>query len=67
MSILDRIDKNCIRLEEICSVNYGLRPISLSGKEKTEFIKDNFFNGYKKYFEGKDTGGWIINSYRYLN
>lgn len=67
MSILDRIDKNCIRLEEICSVNYGLRPISLSGKEKTEFIKDNFFDGYKKYFEGKDTGGWIINSYRYLN
>ena len=67
MSILDKIDKNCIRLEEICSVNYGLRPISISGKEKTEFIKDNFLDGYKKYFEGKDTGGWIINSYRYLN
>lgn len=67
MSILDKIDEKSIKLEEICSVNYGLRPISLSGKEKTEFIKDNFSDGYKKYFEGKDTGGWIINSYRYLN
>ena len=67
MSILDKIDKKSIKLEEVCSVNYGLRPISISGKEKTEFIKDFFLDGYKKYFEGKDTGYWIINNYRYLN
>ena len=67
MSILDKIDEKSIKLDEICSVNYGLRPISISGKEKTEFIKDFFLDGYKKYFEGKDTGYWIINNYRYLN
>ena len=39
MSILNKIDDNSVRLEQICSVNYGLRPSSeVLGLKKESFI-----------------------------
>lgn len=68
IDLLNKITKNSIKLEDICSVNYGLRPIpkdeSLS---KDIFIKNTFQKGYKVYFEGKDMGYWLVKSFSYLD
>ena len=51
MSILDKIDKKSIKLEEVCSVNYGLRPSSeILGLKKESFISKDKKDGYKAYF-----------------
>lgn len=67
IGLLKKIEHNTLRVDDICSVNYGLRPVSLSGKDKLFFIKDTYQDGLKKYFEGKDTGRWIINRSSYLD
>jgi adenine-specific DNA-methyltransferase len=66
--LLKKIESDTLRIDDICSVNYGLRPVSLiEGDDKFSFIKENYQLGYKKYFEGKDTGYWTIDGYRYLD
>lgn len=67
IKVLNKIKIDTSKVEDICSVNYGLRPVSKSGKEKTHFIKDTYQEGFKRYFEGKDTGRWSINKNSYLN
>jgi len=67
IEVLNKIKADTLKIEDICSVNYGLRPVSKTGKEKTHFIKDSYQEGFKKYFEGKDTGRWSINKNSYLN
>ena len=69
IQLLEKIKNNTYRLEDICSVNYGLRP---SGKNnnfvKSDFIfNENKSGEYKKYFEGKDMGYWLVKKYKYLN
>lgn len=69
INLLKEIEKDCIKIEDICSVNYGLRPSS----EKLKLKKDAFIfehnsnKEYKKYFEGKDMGYWLIKSSSYLD
>jgi adenine-specific DNA-methyltransferase len=62
IKLLDKIKKDCLRIEDICSVNYGLRPSSEKiDKKKSYFIKNSNPDGkYKKYFEGKDMGYWRV-------
>lgn len=68
MSILDKIDEKSIKLEEICSVNYGLRPSSeILGLKKESFISKDKKDGYKTYFEGKDMGYWKVLNYSFLD
>ncbi|MCX7929038.1 MAG: Eco57I restriction-modification methylase domain-containing protein, partial [Patescibacteria group bacterium] len=69
IAILKKIEKNSIRIEEICSVNYGLRPSSEKlGLKKESFIfSSNPDRKYKKYFEGKDMGYWQIKTSSYLD
>ncbi len=68
IKLLEKISIDTLRVDDICSVNYGLRPVSLiKGDDKTSFIKDTFAFGYKKYFEGKDTGYWNTKNHRYLD
>lgn len=61
ISVLHRIAENTSKLEEYCSVNYGLRP---SGKDdstkKGELISDSKQSGYEPYFEGKNMGYWNV-------
>ena len=68
MSILDKIDKKSIKLEEVCSVNYGLRPSSeILGLKKESFISKDKKDGYKAYFEGKDMGYWKVLNHSFLD
>lgn len=67
LALLDVIKVNTIKIEEICSVNYGLRPVNLNpNKDKYSFIKESFSKGLKKYFEGKDTGIWLIKQHSFI-
>ncbi len=56
--ILKNIERDSNRIDDICNVNYGLRPSSekLNLKKEAFIHKDNQENKYKKYFEGKDMG-----------
>jgi hypothetical protein len=69
IALLGKIANNCLRVDSICSVNYGLRPSSEKLNHKKDyFIKNNNPKGlYKKYFEGKDMGYWRINKFSYLD
>jgi hypothetical protein len=68
IDLLNKIKLDTLRIDDICSVNYGLRPVSLvKGNDKFSFIKEEYKNNYKKYFEGKDTGYWKIDKHRYLD
>ncbi|MDD3066100.1 MAG: TaqI-like C-terminal specificity domain-containing protein [Endomicrobiaceae bacterium] len=69
ITLLGKIANNCLRVDNICSVNYGLRPSSEKlNRKKDYFIKDSDPKGlYKKYFEGKDMGYWRINKFSYLD
>lgn len=62
IKLLDKVKKGCLCVENICSVNYGLRPSSEKINRKKEyFIKTSNPKGlYKKYFEGKDMGYWRV-------
>ena len=68
-AVLSKIKSGCLSVEDICSVNYGLRPSSEKlGLKKDAFIySSNIFGRYKKYFEGKDMGYWLVNNYQYLD
>ena len=63
IELINIIKNNCIKVEEICSVNYGLRPSSekLNLKKKAFIYNSNTKNDFKPYFEGKDMGFWKIN------
>ncbi|MFH1824179.1 MAG: TaqI-like C-terminal specificity domain-containing protein [Candidatus Firestonebacteria bacterium] len=69
IQLIKNIKCNCFKVDDICSVNYGLRPSS----EKLDVGKDNFIKKtnqsghYKKYFEGKNMGYWSIKDYKYLD
>lgn len=67
ISVLHRIAENTSKLEEYCSVNYGLRP---SGKDdstkKGELISESNQSGYEPYFEGKNMGYWNVLKTMYL-
>jgi hypothetical protein len=69
IEILRKISRNSIKVEDVCSVNYGLRPSSEKlGKKKEAFIYENNPNKkFKKYFEGKDMGYWKIKAFSYLD
>ncbi|GAB1396751.1 hypothetical protein MASR1M65_15280 [Saprospiraceae bacterium] len=69
ISLLKNIEKDCIKVEEICSVNYGLRPSSekLNLKKEAFIYNENPNNKYKPYFEGKDMGYWKIANSSYLD
>lgn len=62
INILNKIKSKCLQVLDICSVNYGLRPVPKEGgRNKAKFIKNsNPDGGYKVYFEGKDMGAWSI-------
>ncbi len=67
--LLRKIKNNCLQVQDICSVNYGLRPSSEKLNLKKEFFiylkkeKPEF----KKYFEGKDMGYWSLKNSYYLD
>ncbi|MBC7412206.1 MAG: N-6 DNA methylase [Bacteroidia bacterium] len=67
--LLNKIKSNTLPLYDICSVNYGLRPSSEKlGLKKEAFIHEAKTNSkFKKYFEGKDMGYWILNTNSYLD
>ena len=69
IKLLEKIESDTLRVEDICSVNYGLRPSSQKLKLKKEaFIHSSNANGkYKPYFEGKDMGYWLIKNSSYLD
>jgi len=69
IKILNKIKEHCLRVENICSVNYGLRPSSEKiNRKKDYFIKNNNPEGkYKKYFEGKDMGYWRVKQFYYID
>lgn len=69
LDLIAKIETNTFRVDDICSVNYGLRPSSEILKLKKEaFIFDsNPENIYKKYFEGKDMGYWSIKNSSFLH
>ena len=62
LKILEKIKENAVRIDDIFSVNYGLRPSSEKlGLKKEAFIyNENPNNFFKKYFEGKDMGYWKV-------
>jgi adenine-specific DNA-methyltransferase len=68
ITLVKKIKNSTLPLYEICSVNYGLRPVSkIPNNDKYSFIKSEYKKGYKKYFEVKDTGIWLVNEYCYLD
>ena len=69
IDILRKIRENTLEVEDICSVNYGLRPVSkIKDENKYTFIKkSNYSNNYKKYFEGKDMGKWLIQKNEFID
>jgi len=69
IDLINKIKTDSVRVDNICSVNYGLRPSSEKmNLRKEAFIKkDNPLGIYKKYFEGKDMGYWSIKHYLFLD
>jgi hypothetical protein len=69
IKVLEKIKHNTVRVEDIMSVNYGLRPTGEKlGKKKDYFIHTkNPDKKFKKYFEGKDMGKWLIVSHRFID
>jgi hypothetical protein len=67
--LLKKIQKGCLCVEDICSVNYGLRPSSeVLGLKKEAFIHSQNTTGtFEKYFEGKDMGYWLVKNYQYID
>jgi type I restriction-modification system DNA methylase subunit len=67
IELLEKISKDTRRLEEHCSLNYGLRP---SGKDEPikrgELLSEKELPGYKPYFEGKNMGFWNVFRIQYL-
>ncbi|MBK8680396.1 MAG: N-6 DNA methylase [Bacteroidetes bacterium] len=68
IKVLNNITKDCIRVDDAFSVNYGLRPSSekLNLKKEAFIHESNPTKKFKKYFEGKDMGYWLIKSFSYL-
>lgn len=62
IKILNEIKLNTFIVEEICSVNYGIRPSSekLNLKKEAFIYDSNKDSKFKPYFEGKDMGYWLI-------
>jgi len=69
INVIDKIKINTLRVEDICSVNYGLRPSSEKlGLKKRSFIyNENKENKFKKYFEGKDMGYWSVKNISFID
>lgn len=69
IKILGKIKQKCLQVYDICSVNYGLRPVSLiKGQDKYFFIKkENPRDKYKKYFEGKNIGNWTVKEHSFID
>ena len=69
IEILKKIEQNTKRIDDICSVNYGIRPSSekLNLKKEAFIYSDNINNKYKKYFEGKDMGYWNIKNSSFID
>lgn len=69
IKLLKKISKECHSLNEICSVNYGLRPSSEKlGLKKEAFIYETKTKSkFKPYFEGKDMGYWLVKNISYLD
>ena len=69
IDILNKVKKDTFRIDDICSVNYGLRPSSEKlGLKKEAFIfESNNENKYKPYFEGKDMGYWLVKNSSYID
>jgi len=67
--VLNKIAECCIRVDDVFSVNYGLRPSSekLNLKKEAFIHSDNPTKKFKKYFEGKDMGYWVIKNHSYLD
>ena len=69
LKLISKIEKESITVEDVFSVNYGLRPSS----EKLDLKKDAFIFSerenakLKDYFEGKDMGYWKIKNKYYLD
>jgi len=65
--LLDKIQGEHHALEEVCSVNYGLRPSGKTdGSKKKSIIFDGPDAGRVPYFEGKNMGYLNVASYMYL-
>lgn len=68
IGLLEKIQKNTLKLEEICSVNYWLRPSSKDWKrKKEEFIHDINNWNYVNYSEWKDLWKWLIKNKQFLD
>lgn len=69
MNILSKIQSDCLKIEDICSVNYGLRPSSEKlGLKKEAFIYECPQKSTNKpYFEGKDMGYWLVKKVSYID
>ncbi|GEM55882.1 hypothetical protein B0A58_04400 [Flavobacterium branchiophilum NBRC 15030 = ATCC 35035] len=69
VNLINKLEIDTLRVDDICSVNYGLRPSSEKlGLKKEDYIfEENVKGNFKKYFEGKDMGYWLVNKYSYLN
>jgi len=69
IKILGKIKQKFLQVYDICSVNYGLRPVSLiKGQDKYFFIKkENPRDKYKKYFEGKNMGNWMVKESSFID
>lgn len=67
--LLKKIQKNTLQVFDICSVNYGLRPSSekLNLKKEDFIFAENPNKTFKKYFEGKDMGYWLIDKSSFLD
>lgn len=69
IELLKKIEHNTLRIDDICSVNYGLRPSSEKlNLKKNSFIHDiNLDQKLKPYFEGKDMGYWLVKKISFLD
>lgn len=69
INLLNHIRKDTVSVEDVCSVNYGLRPSSeVLGLKKESFIHESNPKGkYVPYFEGKDMGYWFVKYSRYID
>lgn len=69
MEIINHINFQSLRLDEICYINYGLRGNSEKLKVgKDYFVKENNETGlYKSYFEGKNIEKWKFDSKLYFD
>lgn len=67
VDLLGRISQETKKLEDYCSVNYGLRP---SGKtdstKKSALLSDTQVPGFRSYFEGKNMGYWNVSKTQFL-